>query len=543
MRSHEMSHSSSTSSLSKSSLRKNSISPKYIGRHNEDGLDEAFVHPIDSMVNRVEETRGSPIPNGVIHVFPIGDIGNSAESIADSGTARSRPTSVQDIPYVDPLHNVLTSDLNGSQIWLSSKDKRRLSIISSSDDIRVTPPSERESKDEVFAETAAKEWKSLGNQSLNVDHLFGLDQLNKHLPHHRLRIFVGTWNVNGQSTFGSLRDFIIPLNTEASELCDLYAVGVQEGVPEFRSWDVTLQKTIGLTHVLYASETVGTIHISIFLRRELIWFCTKPVISRYHLRLINQKNSKGFVGVFFYIFGTTVLFMTSHLTAGHSAESLDVRIEQLNRIYKEIQLPRNLESNMRVINRFDAIHYVFWFGDFNFRLEETRKNVESTIGELSTIQTDEVSHGEHMQKLLGWDQLRNHKFTSIVHDFNEHPISFLPTYKFDLNSDHYDRSSKQRTPSYTDRILFRSNGPGNPIICRRYTSVNEIKSSDHRPVYAVFDVKIRPQVRSLPDLEIGAGYFNREVYTAAVGYLRQEQALKKSAVIKSKGSSTVCNIL
>jgi inositol polyphosphate 5-phosphatase INPP5E len=113
-------------------------------------------------------------------------------------------------------------------------------------------------------------------------------------------------------------------------------VGIQEGLPEFKSWEVDLQKTIGLSHVLLASEAVGTIHISIFLRRDLIWFCTKPLISRYHLRLINSKNSKGFVGAFFCLFGSSVLFMTSHLTAGHSAESLDVRIAQLNRIYRLI---------------------------------------------------------------------------------------------------------------------------------------------------------------------------------------------------------------
>ena len=78
-------------------------------------------------------------------------------------------------------------------------------------------------------------------------------------------------------------------------------------------------------------------------------------------------------------------------------------------------IPRSLEQTKGLANRFDAIDYVFWFGDFNFRLAETRANVENTISELSSVHVED--NGEHLQKLLAWDQLARHKFTSIVHDF------------------------------------------------------------------------------------------------------------------------------
>ena len=40
-------------------------------------------------------------------------------------------------------------------------------------------------------------------------------------------------------------------------------------------------------------------------------------------------------------------------------------------------------------------------------------------------------------------------------DFEEGPITFPPTFKYDPGTDHYDTSTKQRVPSYTDRILFK----------------------------------------------------------------------------------------
>ena len=37
----------------------------------------------------------------------------------------------------------------------------------------------------------------------------------------------------------------------------------------------------------------------------------------------------------------------------------------------------------------------------------------------------------------------------VFQGFSEQPIKFPPTYKFDINSDIYDSSEKQRVPSWT----------------------------------------------------------------------------------------------
>lgn len=96
--------------------------------------------------------------------------------------------------------------------------------------------------------------------------------------------------------------------------------------------------------------------------------------------------------------------------------------------------------------------------------------------------------------------------------FKEAKIHFPPTYKYDVGTQLFDTSSKQRAPAYTDRILYKhklpplgirrtsgftSHGhPSSPIKCIAYDSVQSIVSSDHKPVWALFKNALRPGVDS-----------------------------------------------
>lgn len=60
-------------------------------------------------------------------------------------------------------------------------------------------------------------------------------------------------------------------------LPDIVAVGTQESHPERFNWEVTLQETLGPSHVLFHSAALGTLHLAIFLRRDLIWFCSSKL--------------------------------------------------------------------------------------------------------------------------------------------------------------------------------------------------------------------------------------------------------------------------
>lgn len=55
---------------------------------------------------------------------------------------------------------------------------------------------------------------------------------------------------------------------------DVVAVGSQESHSDRFEWEVKMQETIGPSHVLLHSTGLGTLHLAIFIRRDLLWFCS-----------------------------------------------------------------------------------------------------------------------------------------------------------------------------------------------------------------------------------------------------------------------------
>jgi phosphatidylinositol-bisphosphatase len=56
---------------------------------------------------------------------------------------------------------------------------------------------------------------------------------------------------------------------------DLLAFGIQEAPQAnfIKEWEIDLQKTIGPTHVLLHSTTHGALHLCIFVRRFVYYYC------------------------------------------------------------------------------------------------------------------------------------------------------------------------------------------------------------------------------------------------------------------------------
>lgn len=131
------------------------------------------------------------------------------------------------------------------------------------------------------------------------------------------------------------------------------------------------------------------------------------------------------------------------------------------------------DKTKKVEDRFD---YCFWLGDLNYRINGTRKMVDTLLNE------------NLFEVLKNNDQLSiSMKNGLVFNGFIEPPLFFRPTYKYNKGTDIYDTSKKQRIPSWTDRCLYKTN---KSIDCLVYSDLNTLKTSDHNPVYAIFDVSI-----------------------------------------------------
>lgn len=121
-------------------------------------------------------------------------------------------------------------------------------------------------------------------------------------------------------------------------------------------------------------------------------------------------------------------------------------------------------------SKFDR---VFWLGDLNYRIIGKKTVIESLI------------YSNAHDVLIAHDQLNNEKKSGkIFEGFVEGSLSFRPTYKYDDGSTQY--TTKERNPSWTDRILFKA---CEGITLTEYNCFNDITFSDHRPVFATFEVE------------------------------------------------------
>ncbi|XP_045771661.1 inositol polyphosphate 5-phosphatase E-like [Maniola jurtina] len=373
--------------------------------------------------------------------------------------------------------------------------------------------------------------------------LLGAAELEHVFPDREVRIFIGTWNMNGQAPPRELADFIFPNQVE--HVPDIFAIGTQESYSERTEWEITIQEVLGPSHLLLHSYYLGTIHLTIFIRRDLIWFCSLPEDASLSVRPGTAFRTKGAVAISFALFGSTFLFVTAHLTAHQ--EKVKERLSDIKRIIRSIDLPKNLPCRHRSKDVTSNFDYVFWCGDLNFRLGEPRAAVLRWIEQTKFPLPAHLPHG-----LLHADQLTVVlEDGAAFRDFREAPITFPPTYKYDPGSQQFDTSSKQRAPAYTDRILYKARSMGanstsafaglrrmtsaptpSGLKCIAYNSVQSVVTSDHKPVWALFSAALRPGTDIVP---LAAGLFNREVYLEGI---KRRRALLDHA----PGTSAVCSV-
>ncbi|XP_063558684.1 synaptojanin-1 isoform X19 [Gorilla gorilla gorilla] len=339
----------------------------------------------------------------------------------------------------------------------------------------------------------------------------------------KIRVCVGTWNVNGGKQFRSiafknqtLTDWLLDapklagiqeFQDKRSKPTDIFAIGFEEMVElnagnivsasttNQKLWAVELQKTISRDnkYVLLASEQLVGVCLFVFIRPQHAPFIRDVAVDTVKTGMGGATGNKGAVAIRMLFHTTSLCFVCSHFAAGQS------QVKERNEDF--IEIARKLSFPMgRMLFSHD---YVFWCGDFNYRIDLPNEEVKELIRQ------------QNWDSLIAGDQLINQKNAGqIFRGFLEGKVTFAPTYKYDLFSDDYDTSEKCRTPAWTDRVLWRRRKwpfdrsaedldllnasfqdeskilytwtPGTLLHYGRA----ELKTSDHRPVVALIDIDI-----------------------------------------------------
>jgi inositol polyphosphate 5-phosphatase INPP5B/F len=139
---------------------------------------------------------------------------------------------------------------------------------------------------------------------------------------------------------------------------------------------------------------------------------------------------------------------------------------------------------------FFILNYTY-HSDLNYRIDES----------MPTEKVLHLAERNALGDLLHLDQLNiERKAGRVFQEFDEGPIQFPPTYKYQPGTDVYDTrpEKKIRAPAWCDRILWRTADDASQVHLFSYNRSEKPNCSDHKAVYSTMQITVKdviPQKR------------------------------------------------
>lgn len=334
---------------------------------------------------------------------------------------------------------------------------------------------------------------------------FKLKQLeDEYIIKKNLKLFCGTYNLKGKLIDESLEPWLC-----FHENSDIYILGFQE-LCELSTTSFIMQSDWIEREQLLIQEITHTFHskgklnikmlkscrlwgifIVVYVKQELESSIRDVGVGSVATGILNTLGNKGTVAISLRLYETRLCFLCSHFAS--DTDQLERRNADYRYTIQNLRFPSEIATDPFDL---DSHQIIVWCGDFNYRLDN-----------LSLDETLEAINSNAFDKLVDYDQLKKQlQFKRAFQEFQEGQIKFKPTYKFLVKEDRYDvvtnssgqatiagsGSSKLKLPSWTDRVLYKLNDEtGSNITLSQYSAINMLTISDHKPVYALFNIECK----------------------------------------------------
>ncbi|KAK5943564.1 Inositol-1,4,5-trisphosphate 5-phosphatase 1 [Knufia obscura] len=317
-----------------------------------------------------------------------------------------------------------------------------------------------------------------------------------------VRVWVGTYNLNGKM-MGDPSELHKWLDVRKEEGFEMVIVGFQEIVelspqqimntdPDRRiRWEQAVKHVINESTIEKDEDRYILLRSGQLVGAALMVFVKISTLSKIKnvegaikkTGMSGIAGNKGAVAIRMDIEGSSLCFVTAHLAAGFG------NYDERNRDYQTIVSGLRFQRDRKIEDH----EVVIWLGDFNYRIGTRPEDARDLIDIYRNAKGQGTKAENALHDLYRNDQLNIQMVAGQTFPFyQEGAIKFLPTYKFDLGNDNYDTSEKARIPAWTDRILYKVDATkGTDMRQTEYTSVMDLRFSDHRPVYSTFNVKVR----------------------------------------------------
>jgi len=194
--------------------------------------------------------------------------------------------------------------------------------------------------------------------------------------------------------------------------------------------------------------------------------------------------------------GTRISFLSAHLEAHEGISKYNTRCSTIGDILRGTATTvSDCYCDVSMTS-----HFTFVMGDLNFRTRLPDHEIGSD---------EHIEEAHNLTEKKDWNTLNEHDELSLalinkecLVGFSTPRCDFPPTFKVE-RKDGYSYIPK-RSPSYTDRIMYKANHRLSEMInLQAYEPIDHFTTSDHKPIRGAFEIELNSTLKWRPILKKG----------------------------------------